>query len=116
ITPRYMEKFPEGAVVRVSTTLSEAASAIESTEHAALTHIGSGIVRQWFARPEAAARWLAASGARGWKGVIECAGENAKASLDLWPSCGGDFAIMKQIKNMFDPEGLLNIGRLFGRI
>ncbi len=29
---------------------------------------------------------------------------------------GNDFAMMKKIKEMFDPQGLLNRGRLYGRI
>ncbi len=111
ITPQHMAKHPEGAVVRVGTQLSEFAQALESKDNPALAHAGNGVVRQWFARPEAAQAWL-----NGRKGVIECAGDAAKASLDLWPGAGGDFAIMKQIKQMFDPEGLLNSGRLYGRL
>ena len=110
-TPQHMAKHPEGAVVRVSTQLSDFGQALESTDNPALAHAGNGIVRQWFARPDAAQAWL-----QGRKGVIECAGEALKASLDLWPNAGGDFAIMKQVKQMFDPEGLLNSGRLYGRI
>jgi len=34
----------------------------------------------------------------------------------LWPRQGSDFAMMKKIKEMFDPQGLLNRGRLYGRI
>ena len=35
---------------------------------------------------------------------------------DLWPQPGDDFAMMKKVKAMFDPQGLLNRGRLYGRI
>jgi FAD/FMN-containing dehydrogenase len=73
-------------------------------------------VRAWFSRPDAASRWLAAAVKRGWKGVIEFSGDTAKRNLMLWPEPGGDFAIMKGIKKMFDPEGLLNSGRLYGRL
>jgi FAD/FMN-containing dehydrogenase len=50
---------------------------------------------------------------RGWKGVIEFSGDSVRPGLNLWPNPGGDFEIMKQIKHMFDPEGLLNRGRLY---
>ena len=50
------------------------------------------------------------------KGVIEYSPESAKKSLDLWPSPGTDFPMMKKIKQMFDPKNLLNVGRLYGRI
>jgi glycolate oxidase FAD binding subunit len=115
-TPTHMEKFSEGAVVRVTTPLSEVKDALALAEHPAMAHAGNGVVRQWFTRPDAAQKWLGASIGKGWKGVVEAAGESAKSKLELWPASGGDFAIMKQIKHMFDPEGLLNSGRLYGRI
>jgi glycolate oxidase FAD binding subunit len=116
VTPKHLEKFKEGAVVRVSTTLAECGDALESVEGAGHAHAASGIVRAWFSRPDAAARWLSSSIARGWKGVIEFSSDTARRNLTLWPAPGGDFEIMKGIKNMFDPEGLLNSGRLYGLI
>ena len=79
VTPRHLEKFKEGAVVRVSTTLSECGEALASVEGPGHAHAGSGIVRGWFTRPDAASRWLAAGLKRGWKGVIEFSGEAASA-------------------------------------
>ncbi|MDP9171755.1 MAG: FAD-binding protein [Acidobacteriota bacterium] len=116
ITPRYLEKFREGSVARISTTLSDCGEALASVDGPAHAHAASGIVRGWFTRPEAASRWLAAGLKRGWKGVIEYSGEAAKPQLTLWPEPGNDFAIMKNIKHMFDPEGLLNKGRLYDHI
>jgi glycolate oxidase FAD binding subunit len=116
VTPRHLEKFKEGAVARVSTTLQDCGAALASVEGAGHAHAASGIVRAWFSRPEGAARWLNSAVARGWKGVIEFSGEAARPNLTLWPAPGGDFEIMKRVKNMFDPEGLLNSGRLYGLI
>jgi glycolate oxidase FAD binding subunit len=115
-TPRHMEKFKDGAVVKVSATLRDCAEALASVEGAGHAHAASGIVRGWFSRPETASRWLSACAAKGWKGVVEFSGESARQNLTLWPSPGGDFEIMKRIKRMFDPEGLLNSGRLYGLI
>jgi glycolate oxidase FAD binding subunit len=115
-TPRHLEKFREGVVGRVSTTLADCADALASVEGAGHAHAASGVVRAWFTRPDAASKWVAAAVKRGWKGVIEFSGEAARSNLTLWPEPGGDFAIMKGIKRMFDPEGLLNIGRLYGRL
>ena len=42
--------------------------------------------------------------------------EKAAPQYELWPQPGNDFAMMKKIKEMFDPQGLLNRGRLYGRI
>jgi glycolate oxidase FAD binding subunit len=115
-TPRFMEKFREGAVVRMSMKLSECGDALQLVEGPGHAHAASGVVRGWFTRPEAASRWLAAGVKRGWKGVVEFSSESVKPQLNLWPEPGGDFAIMKQIKHMFDPDNLLNRGRLYGQL
>ncbi len=115
-TPRHLEKFKDAAVVRVSTTLKDSADILASAEGAALAHAASGIVRAWFSRPDAATRWLNACIARGAKGLIEFSSETAGRNLTRWPAPGGDFEIMKRIKHMFDPESLLNSGRLYGLI
>lgn len=119
--PRHLDKFREGLVVKISTKLTECGDALASVEGGGYAHAGSGIVRAFFSRPDAAARWLEACLKKGWKGVIEFGPEAAQTGLnqtglDLWPAPGGDFEIMKSIKQMFDPEGLLNRGRLFARI
>jgi glycolate oxidase FAD binding subunit len=116
ISPRHLEKFREGVVVRVSTTLAECGEALGSVEGPGHAHAASGVVRGWFSRPEGAARWLAAAVKRGWKGVIEFSSESAKPGLTLWPEPSGDFAIMKDVKRMFDPGNLLNRGRLYGQL
>jgi len=117
ITPRHLEKFRDGVVARVSTPISESFSALATVEGAGHTMAASGVVRAWFSRPDAASRWLQTCVKHGWKGVIEFAGENVnRANLTLWPAPGDDFEIMKGVKKMFDPEGLLNRGRLFNLI
>jgi glycolate oxidase FAD binding subunit len=117
ITPRHLEKFRDGVVARVSTPISGSFDALGTVEGAGHAMAASGVVRAWFSRPDAASRWLQICLKRGWKGVIECAGENVdRAGLALWPAPGGDFEIMKRVKTMFDPDGLLNRGRLFNLI
>lgn len=116
-TPRHFEAWPEGGVGRVSTTLADCGAALESAGNSpALAHAGSGVVRAWFESGEAAADWAAGAARRGWKGVVEFSGERTKSRIALWPEAGGDLAIMKRVKNMFDPDGLLNSGRLYGLI
>jgi FAD/FMN-containing dehydrogenase len=73
-------------------------------------------VRAWFSRPDGVSRWLDAAVKRGWHAVAEFSAESVKPGLALWPAPRGDFEIMKRIKQMFDPEGLLNRGRLYGRL
>jgi len=117
VTPRFLEKFRDGAaVVRVSTTLAECGEALASVEGPGHAHAASGVVRGWFTRPDAAARCVAESVKRGWKVVVEFSSETARPNITLWPAPSGDFAIMKEIKRMFDPQNLLNRGRLFGQL
>ena len=116
LTPQCLRENGTGAVVRVSTTLKDCGEALASLTGPGLAHAGSGIVRGWFAEPATAERWLARWVGRGCKGVIEFSGEAVRGGLTLWPSPGGDFEIMKRVRNMFDPEGLLNSGRLYGVI
>jgi glycolate oxidase FAD binding subunit len=116
VTPRFLDKFKEAAVVRISTSLSDCGAAMDSLDGPGHAHAASGVVRGWFSRPDAAARWLDSCVKRGWKGVVEYSAESIKPQLNLWPAPGGDFAIMKQIKQMFDPNQLLNKGRLYGQL
>ena len=116
LTPQYMETLRDGAVVRLSCTLSACGEVMNSAKGPCHAHAGSGIVRSWFPGPDTAAPWLAQGLKRGCKGVMEFSGEDAGNRLSLWPEPGGDLAIMKRIKHMFDPEGLLNRGRLYGQI
>jgi glycolate oxidase FAD binding subunit len=116
VTPRFLEKFPQAIVVRVATALAECGEALAGVEGPGHAHAASGIVRGWFTRPDTASKWLAAAAKRGWKGVVEFSSESVKPGLTLWPEPGGDFAIMKKVKQMFDPGNLLNRGRLYGRL
>jgi glycolate oxidase FAD binding subunit len=116
VTPRFLDKFKEGAVVRLSTTLGECGEALSGIDGAGHAHAASGIVRGWFTRPEATAKCLADAVKKGWKAVVEYSAESARPGMTLWPEPGGDFAIMKEIKRMFDPGNLLNRGRLYGQL
>ena len=76
-----------------------------------LARAATGVCYAYFDNPQAAE---AVSSTR--KAIIEFAPEAQKAELNLWPSPGPDFELMKRIKHMLDPEHLLNRGRLYNRI
>jgi FAD/FMN-containing dehydrogenase len=116
VTPRFLEKFTDGAVVKISTPLTGCAEALGLVEAPGYAHGGSGIVRGWFSRPEAASRLLSTAEQRGWKAVVEFSSGASRRGLALWPHPGGDFAIMREVKKMFDPGNLLNRGRLYGQL
>ena len=71
---------------------------------------GSGVCRAHFATPSAAEEWREHANRRGWKYVFEYGGPASNGVF------GSDFAIMEKVKDLFDPQRLLNPGRLYGRI
>ncbi len=107
-TPKFLDVLPGGAVVRISSTLSQLAGIMSYLNVPAVARAGSGVTYVYYSR----AREAAVTG----KGVIEYSPESEKASLNLWPVPGNDFEMMKKVKHMFDPKNLLNTGRLYGRI
>jgi glycolate oxidase FAD binding subunit len=111
--PRFMKKCPAGAVVRISCTVMQLREVLASLQEPVVTRAASGISYACFERAEAAATWMKASRERPWKCVMEFAPDTQKTRLDLWPSPGDDFGMMKKIKQMFDPGNLLNNGRLY---
>ncbi len=46
--------------------------------------------------------------------VIESAPASAKAAVDVWGTPGGDFALMRRLKDEMDPNRVLNPGRFLG--
>jgi glycolate oxidase FAD binding subunit len=115
-TPQFLERQPDGAVVRVSCTLKDVADVMESFPGLAVARAASGVCYGYFEQAEATAEWFARALGMGWKAVVEFAPEARKRSLELWPSPSGDFEIMQRIKHLFDPSNLLNRGRLYRRI
>jgi glycolate oxidase FAD binding subunit len=115
-TPRFLAEHRAGAVVRVSCTLSRLGDALKDLSQPAVARAASGVVYAHFTEWRAAGEWVVEAGRRGLRSVVEFAPPEAKTALDLWPSPGNDLEVMLRIKRMFDPELLLNRGRLYGRI
>ena len=112
-TPRFLEKFPDAAVVRISGTLTQLHDVLTSFDVPAITRAATGVTYAYFNRTDPAVKWLASAKQRPWRCVVEFSPEVRKDSLDLWPSPGDDFGMMKSVKRMFDPRNQLNHGRLY---
>ncbi len=112
-TPRFLHAHDDGAVIRASCTLKDSEAIMQAFPGPAIARAGSGICYGYFETGAAAAAWLAARKDRSSKAVIEFASETVRRSLDLWPSPGADFELMKRVKDLFDPKNLLNRGRLY---
>ena len=109
-TPTFLAEHPEGAVVRISCSLSQLGEVLKSMPAPVLARAGSGVCYAYF--PNASGVRLPGMG----KSVIEFAPQTLRENRELWPQPGNDFEMMKMLKQMFDPQGLLNRGRLYGRI
>jgi glycolate oxidase FAD binding subunit len=115
-TPRYLNAHPDGAVVRVPGTLNELKAVMQPVPGPAIARAASGVCYAYFEDAGEAAVFAAETAREYSETVVEFAPENRKEEMVLWPEPGEDLEIMKRIKNMFDPQLLLNRGRLYRRI
>ncbi len=109
--PEWMASHPAGGVVRVSVELSGVGPALASLPGPALARAGNGIVYGAFETAEGTAKYAASA-------VFACAVEAAPPNsvIERWPKPGSDFAVMREVKRMLDPNNRLNPGRLHGRL
>ncbi len=115
-TPRFLALERNGAVVRVSSTLKELAQVLGSAAVAAIARAGTGVCYLYFPEAQQAGTWVTEAAGRGVRSVIEFAPEAQKSKLELWPKPAGDLELMRRVKHMFDPQNLLNRGRLYRHI
>ncbi len=117
----FIRRQPNGVVLRLGTKLRDTLAVLRLVSGPCICHAGSGVtyayLTSWQALP---ALWKAAS-QNGWSAAVEFAPEDKRASQELWlldssPARANAFAIMKKVKQMFDPNNLLNRSRLYGRI
>lgn len=85
-TPRFLEQNQRGTVVPMMMKLTEMSAAMDQLAVPAIARAGSGVIYAHYAENAPGIQW------------------------------NGDFGTMERIKQMFDPERLLNRGRLYGRI
>lgn len=109
-TPQFLRTHENGAVLRVSCVLSDVGRVLESLPAQAVARAGLGVCYGYF-QQAGQLRYPPVG-----TSVVEFTPPDYRESADLWPQPGNDFAMMKKIKEMFDPQGLLNRGRLYGRI
>jgi glycolate oxidase FAD binding subunit len=114
MTPQFLRAHENGAVLRVSCVLSDVGRVLELLPAQALARAGSGVCYGYFER--AAQVNDAVRHPPVGTSLVEFAPPEFREKGELWPQPGNDFAMMKKIKQMFDPQGLLNRGRLYGRI
>jgi glycolate oxidase FAD binding subunit len=102
-TARFLARNPDGGVVPMISKLSEMAALAEKLEVPFVARAGSGVIYSHYVENPIPAL----------TGGAESGGLNP---LEIGEDLGEDFAMMTKVKEMFDPERLLNRGRLYGRI
>jgi glycolate oxidase FAD binding subunit len=120
LTPRFLREHENGVVVRISCTLSEVGRVLEALPAPALARAGSGVCYGYFPQVgdlhHIGDLGHAVDPRQIGKSVVEFGPQDYRQTAELWPDPGSDFAMMKKVKEMFDPQSLLNRGRLYGRI
>jgi glycolate dehydrogenase FAD-binding subunit len=113
--PAFLAAEPGGAVVRLSTTISGVGSVVAKLDVPVVARAGSGVVHAYFDDCGRACSWVNEAKNQGLRPVVEYVAESGCVD-NRWPVTGTDFTMMEKIKQMFDPDGLLNRGRLYGRL
>lgn len=120
-TADFLERQPEGVVLRVSTTLRELAAFIALVPGACISRAASGVTYVYLSSWQSGASLWKAAAEHHWASAVEFAPADVRRTATLWPVPASGpgasaFAMMEKVKHMFDPDNLLNRLRLYGRI
>ncbi|MBI2688016.1 MAG: FAD-binding oxidoreductase [Acidobacteria bacterium] len=112
----FLAEHPAGAVVKASTPLQAMAPVIAAHDGPVVARAANGVAYLYHqTAPNSVAKpngFWPAPGAQ----MVMDAGPAGRAAEGLWPEPGSEFPVMQKIKDMLDPQYLLNKGRLYGRI
>jgi glycolate oxidase FAD binding subunit len=116
-TPNFLNREPESIVVRVSTPLSKIGKVMALAPNACICRAGSGVTYIYGTSWDQLSPLWAAVAEHEWSAAVEFgpAGRGLWFSPESRPKAEA-FAMMKRVKQMFDPGLLLNRSRLYGRI
>jgi glycolate oxidase FAD binding subunit len=114
--PRWIDQAPTRSVVRVGHMLAELGDVLGSAPGACVARAGNGVSYLALEGIESLKVWMIATQSKPWSRVVEWSGAEVQRKVDLWPAAGDDFALMERLKLLFDPQRLLNPGRLYGRL
>lgn len=100
-------------VVRVGHRLSDLQAVLEAAPGACVSRAGTGISYLAFETAAEAEAWMAEPSRAQWSRLLEWSSGPART---YWPDPGPELQWMQKLKRTFDPAGVLNPGRLYGRI
>lgn len=114
---RSLSQHPAGAVIRVPATASRIGDLIQIAGElgaAALLRAGNAVGYLAVDSAEAARVGLQRLRGDGFLAVVEAGSAAIRNELELWRASETELAVMRRIKDDFDPRNLLNRRRLFG--
>jgi len=117
----FLRRHPSGLVLRISTPLAGVAPLLRTIPGPCISRASSGVTYAYLTSDESLNSLWKAADRDGRSMVVEFAPAEVRTSKDLWllgssPRGADSFGMMKRVKQMFDPNGLLNRSRLYGRI
>ena len=116
----FLARQPGGVILRASTLIGETGKLLRLISGAAITRAASGITYAYLSSWQPVPGLWQAAAEHGWTVAVEFAPDEIRSSQKLWlpasSAADSSFAMMKRIKEMFDPGNLLNRFRLYGRI
>jgi hypothetical protein len=117
----FLRRQPNGVVLRVSSKISDLALLLRLVSGACICRAASGIAYVYLNSWQGVSALWQAAAENNWSAVVEFAPLETRNSRELWllgssKEAGEAFAMMKRVKQMFDPDLLLNRSRLYGRI
>ena len=113
--PRFLAENAGGVIVRTPCTLTQVQQVMSSLPGPGVARAGNGVVYAAFESSTAAQAWIEKALTLDLNPVVEAAPLRYPME-QRWPRTGQDFSLMEKLKTMFDPQHLLNKGRLYGRI
>lgn len=120
-TPDFLRRMPTGIVVRISSPLTAIGDVMRLASAAVISRAATGVTYVYLTSPDALAPIWQTAAEQGWSAAVDYAPEDFRSHRELWllsqsAARQNAFAMMKRVKQMFDPRGCLNPLRLYGRI
>lgn len=119
--PDFLARQRGGIVLRISTPLSDLRTVLKLVSGAAIARAATGVTYSYLSSWQGVSSLRKAAADQGWGMVVEHAPDEIRGEKELWlvrKDAGPQnaFAMMKKVKQMFDPNNTLNRLRLYGRI
>ncbi len=106
----------DGAVLQVSSQNTKIFHDANLLGGNVVARAASGVLYAGFRDSETALDTLQYLEAQGRRAVVLQATQTTREQRGLWVGQQSDLAVMRKVKAHFDPKGLVNAGRLYGRI